>query len=56
VGSVAIIAGSFSAFPFVLSLNVASLVLLAGALTGLIASLGPARRAAAGSPALNARV
>ncbi len=55
VAGVALIAGRVTAFPFELSGTVAAMVLIAGAMTGLLASLGPARRAAAGSPALNAR-
>lgn len=42
-------------FPFDLDAGLIVLVLLGGAATGLIASAGPARKAASGSPALNAR-
>ncbi len=55
VAGVAVIAGRVAAFPFDLSPSVAVTVLIAGSITGLLASLAPARRAAAGSPALNAR-
>lgn len=55
VGVIAALAQTIIRFPFDLDLNIALLVLAGGALTGLIASLGPARRAASGSPALNAR-
>ncbi|MGY6628709.1 MAG: ABC transporter permease [Oceanicaulis sp.] len=55
VAGAALIAQTVFSFPFVLDGQIAALVLAGGALTGLAASLGPARRAAAGSPALNAR-
>ncbi|GGH06070.1 hypothetical protein GCM10007420_23170 [Glycocaulis albus] len=55
VGAAAILARTVFDFPFQLDGTVIALVLAGGALTGLVASLGPARRAAAGSPALNAR-
>ncbi|MCC5996464.1 MAG: ABC transporter permease [Oceanicaulis sp.] len=55
VAGIAVLAQTLVGFPFVLDGRIAALVLAGGALTGLAASLGPARRAAAGSPALNAR-
>ena len=55
VGGAAVLAQTVFSFPFQLDGNVIVLVLAGGALTGLLASLGPARRAASGSPALNAR-
>ncbi len=55
VAGVALLAQAVFNFPFQLDGAIVLLVLAGGALTGLVASLGPARRAAAGSPALNAR-
>lgn len=55
VAGAAVLAQTVFSFPFRLDAHIAVLVLAGGALTGLLASLGPARRAAAGSPALNAR-
>lgn len=59
-GSALVMAGAglaqtLARFPFELNPGVIALTFAAGALTGLIASLPPARRAAAGSPALSAR-
>lgn len=56
VSGVALLAQTVTAIPFALNLQVAGLIVLAGAATGLSASFIPARRAASGSPALNARV
>lgn len=55
VGGVTALAQAVVNFPFELDAGVAILVLVGGAATGLLASMGPARRAASGSPALNAR-
>ena len=55
VGGVAALAQAVVSFPFDLDVNVVILVLAGGAATGLLASIGPARKAASGSPALNAR-
>ncbi|WP_339746044.1 ABC transporter permease [uncultured Maricaulis sp.] len=55
VGGAAALAQAVVSFPFDLDLKLGLLVLAGGAATGLLASIGPARKAASGSPALNSR-
>lgn len=51
----AVLAQTLVRFPFALSPEIAALTLAGGLLTGLLASLWPAARAASGSPALASR-